>query len=738
MRRQWVLIGSIVFFVCLAAARNTFGQASGTVRGKITLADQGIPVHGVDVRIVELGETAESDEDGMYQLEAVPPGTYHLVAHMDGFRDAAAKVVVGASSTVTTDFQMSLVGMREQITVTASGQEEVAFQSFKVTTTLDSVQLAENAHTNIGEVLESQPGVAKRSFGPGTTRPVIRGFDGDRVLIVQDGARTGSLSSQSGDHGETIDPLSLERLEVVKGPSTLLYGSNALGGVVNAITGHDHAHPGARGYLTGVGGSNNMHGGGNGGFEFGRGSWLVWASGGGQRTDDYNTPIGEILNSESRVAGTSAGFGWFGNRGYLSLSYGLEDARYGIPLGTELPEEPQAGEEGEEVVDLSLRRHNLPLRFGFQNLESALDAIRVSLNYSKYHHEELVQEQASERVGTAFDNKQFVYRTTFDQKRAGILSGSFGFEGFHRDYKTAGEEAIAPPVKLNMISLFALEELGSAGGVRFQFGGRFEQNRYDPQELRSRTFNGFSGSAGIQIPLWEGGNFLLSYSHSDRSPALEELYNNGPHPGNLTFEIGNPDLKMERGNGIELSLRESASRVRGEANLFYYHIGNFVYLAPTGEEEDGLVVADYSQADSRFLGGEFGLDLGVHPNFWVNLGLDAVSAKLIDSSTPLPRIPPLRGRIGFEALYKGFQFKPELILANAQDDIFATETRTSGYAVWNFHASYTAARQHLLHIFSVNAFNLGNRLYRNHLSFIKEIAPEIGRGVRFSYTMRFF
>ncbi|MBI4460674.1 MAG: TonB-dependent receptor, partial [Acidobacteria bacterium] len=361
--------------------------------------------------------------------------------------------------------------------------------------------------------------------------------------------------------------------------------------------------------------------------------------------------------------------------------------------------------------------------------------IRVSLNYTKYHHEEV---EASGEVGTVFDNKQFVYRATFDQKQAGILSGSFGFEGFHRDYKTAGEEAIAPPVLSIMFSLFGLEELSLGGGVRFQFGGRYENNRYDPDGLDNRTFNGFSGSAGIQVPTWEGGNLLLSYTHSDRTPALEELYNNGPHPGNQTFEIGDPNLKKEKGNGIEFSLRESASRIRGEANFFYYNMGNFVYLAPTGEEEEGLVVADYSQADSRFVGGELGLDLGVHPGFWINLGLDAVSAELKDSGTPLPRIPPLRGRVGFEALYKGLRFKPELILANAQDDLFPTETRTAGYAVWNLSASYTFAQQHLLHILSVNAFNLGDRLYRNHLSFIKELAPEIGRGFRFSYTVRFF
>ncbi|MBI4458648.1 MAG: TonB-dependent receptor plug domain-containing protein, partial [Acidobacteria bacterium] len=459
MEREKSHIFWFILFILLCVSAASFGQGTGGVQGLVTLTGaQETALHGVTVRILETNQSVITGENGGYEIQRLAPGTYTVLARMDGFRDATQKVTIPASGMATANFELSIVGPREEITVTASGREEVAFQSFKVVTTLDSIQLAEEAPSNIGEVLQNQPGVAKRSFGPGTSRPVIRGFDGDRVLIVQDGARTGSLSSQSGDHGETIDPLSLERLEVVKGPSTLLYGSNALGGVVNAMTGHDHAHPGLRGSLTGVGGSNNAQGGGNASFEYGTNQWLVWGGGGGQRTDNYHSPIGEIFNSETRVADANAGFGWFGNRGYLSLGYGLEDARYGIPIGTETPEEVTAAaeEEGEEaeIVHLPLRRHNVPIRFGFQNLGSALDAIRVSLNYTKYHHEEV---EASGEVGTVFDNKQFVYRATFDQRQAGILSGSFGFEGFRRDYKTAGEEAIAPPVLSNMFSLFGLE-----------------------------------------------------------------------------------------------------------------------------------------------------------------------------------------------------------------------------------------------------------------------------------------
>ena len=732
MKKIGIVVRILVLSLLVSTLVSTgsFAQTGGAIKGVVTVAGEGSPLHGVPVRIVELNRSILTGDDGSYEFQQVPAGTYTISARMDGFRELVVNVNVPRDGTATADLQLRLLGPREEITVTASGREEVAFESFKVVNTLDSVQLAEKANTSIGEVLENQPGVAKRSYGPGPSRPVIRGFDGDRVLILQDGARTGSLSSQSGDHAEPIDPLGLERLEVVKGPSTLLYGSNALGGVVNALTGHDHVHPGLQGYVTAVGASNNAQWAGNAGFEYGRGNFLLWGSGGGQRTGNYQTPIGEIFNSATRLASTAAGFGRFGDRGYFSLGYGLGDARYGIPLGTESPEQLP---EDEEIVELTMRRHHVPIRFGLLNMGSSLEAVRVSLNYAQYHHEELNRGEPD----TIFDNKEFIYRASFDQKKAGKLSGSFGLEGWRRDYKTTGEEAITPPVISNVVALFGLEEL-DWGTVRVQFGGRYENSRYNPEEQEKRSFNGFSGAAGIQVSLWEGGSFLVNYTHSDRAPALEELFNNGPHPGNLTFEIGNSDLKLERGDGMDLSLRHSSERARWEGNFYYYSLRNFVYLAPTGEIAEGLHVAEYAQADSRFLGTEVSLDVALHSNVWLNLELDLVDAQLKETNTPLPRIPPLRGRAGMEIGYKGFRVKPGLLLANAQRDIFPTETPTAGYALFNMDASYTLAGQHAVHIFSVNSFNLGNRLYRNHLSFIKELAPEIGRGVRFSYTVRFF
>ena len=276
--------------------------------------------------------------------------------------------------------------------------------------------------------------------------------------------------------------------------------------------------------------------------------------------------------------------------------------------------------------------------------------------------------------------------------------------------------------------------------VTFQFGGRVENNRYSPTDvtLQKRNFTGFSGAAGVRFGLWNGGAFVANYSHAFRAPALEELYNNGPHDGTLAFEIGNDALKPEVNNGIDFSLRHQSNRFRAEANFYYYDIRNFVFLAPTGviDVGSGLEIADYLQGNSRFTGTELSLDITAHKYLNILAGLDYVNAQL-KTGQPLPRIAPLRARFGIDLHRGNFSVRPEFVAVGRQDRLFTNETPTAGYAVFNLDASYTFIKGRAAHIFSVVGYNLNNKLYRNHLSFLKNIAPEIGRGVRFNYALRF-
>jgi len=733
-----------VFGLALLAHAFAFGaQPSGTLRGRVILQPAGTPAHGVTVKLVPGNRSSVTDETGTYEFSGVLPGRYTVIAHLERLPDVTRTVEIGPGAMVTLDLEFTLSPIREQIIVTASGREEALAEAFHAVTSLDATDLLGKNTTSLGEALEYQPGIAKRSFGPGSSRPVIRGFDGDRVLILQDGIRTGSLSSQSGEHGEPIDPLGLDTVEIVKGPATLLYGSNALGGVINVITRHhqihQHPHRGLRGYMTGVGGSTNDQAGGSVGFEYGFNRWLVWGNGGGQRTRDYRTPLGRIPNSETRGGNGTGGFGRYSERTFLSLSYGYDVRRYGVPFAGQLHvEHEDHGEEEEHhetapFVDLKMRRHNVRASGGVRDLGAFLDRLQVFFDYTDYQHRELEDGAPT----TVFENRQIVSRIVFDERPRRGLSGSFGLWFLHRQYEASGEEVLAPPVTQRAFALFALQQL-DLRRLAIQFGGRLEYNGYDPVGLPSRSFTGFSGAAGMRLPLWEGGTFVLNYTHSFRAPALEELYNRGPHIGNLAFEIGDPTLRRERADGLDLSVRHRSDRWRAEANAYYYRLTDFIFPAPTGEFRDGLREIVFRQADSRFVGTELGLDLALHRQVWLNLGLDAVDAKLRPSGTPLPRIPPVRGRASLDVRVKGFTLAPEVILARAQNDIFPTETRTPGYAVFNVRATYTFVQSHVLHIFSLTGFNLGNRLYRNHLSFIKDLAPEIGRGVRLTYTLRFF
>jgi iron complex outermembrane recepter protein len=744
----------LIFLLVLPGSPGLAADTSGSLVGTVSLQQDGSALARAGVLVVELKKLVETNSEGVFHFPQLPPGRYTVVAHVHPLTDERKTVEIVAGQRSEVSFAMRLAPVRQEITVTASGREEATLEAFQSVRSLDALDLTPRASTSIGEALEYETGVAKRSFGPGTGRPVIRGFDGDRVSILQDGMPTGTLSSQSADHGEPFDVTSVERVEVVRGPATLLYGSNAMGGVVNVLTGHhemhQHAHEGVRGFLTGVGGTGNAQGGGSAGFDIGMGNWTLFGGGGAMRTGDFRTPIGMVENSHTRLAHTNLGLGRYGERGFFRASYGVFEGRYGVPLvdirredhdddhdddDDQDHDDDHAREHDHEgPVDLKFRRQIVRFTGGVYNLSSAIERFTANVNYTDWNHRELVEDETH----TRFYNKILSYRGVFDQQRRRGWSGSFGFNGHARSYEVLGEEALAPAVNHNSVAGFALQQF-DLERVKVQLGGRVENNRYSPRrELRPRNFTGFSGSAGLNAGLWHNGAIVATFSHSYRAPAIEELYNYGPHPGNLTFEIGNFNLRPERTNGVETSLRHQTQRIRGEMNFFYYRISDFVYLEPTGQIEDGFVKALYAQGNSRYMGTEARFDTALHRNLWLKLGLDAVNAELRTNGTPLPRIPPVRGRIGVEGWFRGFILRPELLLVNSQTRTYIEETPTPGFVVANLLASYSITRSKALHSFGVNFFNAGDRLYRNHVSLIKDYVPEIGRGVRFSYTVRFF
>jgi len=779
---------SIAVFLLVFVFSVAVHAQGGSIKGSVTSQINGLALAGAAVQITQLQRSAVTNEQGAYEFTNIPPGRYTLVTHIEGFSDQVQNITVLATAGVTADFVLSLTALREEVTVTASGTEESVFESFQSVNSVGSTRIKEQASTGIGEVLERESGVGKRSFGPGTSRPVIRGFDGDRVLVLQDGARNGSLGSQSGDHGEPVDTLNLERLEVIKGPATLLYGSNAIGGVVNAVTSDkDVPHPGLRGNFSGLGATNNKQGGVAGALEYGRDKFLFNVSSNFLREGDYNTPLGKIPNSSSRTYGGSSSLGYYGTKGFIVGTFTLDRRRYGVPYaplfekGVLLtdgdgnpcePAEQRSNGEGadcqydifairdrfsnslpetpDEAIDLRMKRNNYRVRGGFRDLTGAIQQGNFSIDYTKYRHEEIGTADGVDEVATNFFNDTFSYRGVLQHATYGALSGRFGFEGFRRNYLTEGaEQLIDGRVRQNNFAFFALEEL-SFDRVAFQLGARVETNRFRPANAAlyaERNFTGFSGAAAARFRLWEGASFVTNFTSAYRAPALEELYNEGAHIGTVTFEIGDQNLTRERSTGIEFSLRQRLKRVRLNGSFFYYRINNFVFLAPQDGDADGSVdvednlpIGSYLQDNARFTGADISVDADIKNWLGAFVIADVVKAKLRSGNIPLPRITPARLRVGLDFRYKGLSVRPEAVFTGAKkaDDIFSLETPTAGYGLFNVNASYTIASTRAAHTFSISSSNLGDRLYRNHLSFIKDLAPEPGRGARFSYSLRFF
>lgn len=260
----------------------------------------------------------------------------------------------------------------------------------------------------------------------------------------------------------------------------------------------------------------------------------------------------------------------------------------------------------------------------------------------------------------------------------------------------------------------------------------------EPPEALTRSFTGLSSSVGLHVELGSNMALVANFTRSYRAPALEELYNFGPDAGSLTFVIGDSNLGREASLGLDLSVRNQSRWLRGSIDFYYYAIDDFVFQAFTDELIGGFRVAPALQANSRFKGVDGKAVFHFHRYLWLDLGAGYVNAKLTDTDEPLPRIPPFHGSISLDASYKGLSVKPELVLTADQDRVFGDETPTAGSTVLNVTGSYTLARGHIAHIFAARGYNLTNELYRNHTSFIKDFAPEIGRGVKVSYSLRVF
>lgn len=712
---------AVTLAIVLLTVASPAARSSGVITGEVIDSVSLQPVAGAVVTIEESKLESTTDDQGRYTLPGLAPGSYHLIVAAGGFVAQRLDVTVAEGSQVV-DVRIDPEVHYSEV-VSVSPEARSAFESYQPTTVLAGQALAQNLQGTLGATLDAQPGVAQRSFGPGPSRPVIRGLDGDRILILENGQRTGDLSSQSGDHGVQVNPAAATRIEVVRGPATLLYGANAIGGLVNVISDDvpRKAIKGVSGTVTFDGGTAMAEGGGAADVSWGDGRFALRAGGSGRRSGDVRTPLGTVDNTQSRAALASVGGSWTNAHGFVGASYGYDDTKYGIPVV----------EDGN--VQLTPRRHAIDIRAEQHDLGGLVQSFRTSLAVRRYMHDEL----EGEEVGTTFRNNTTELELLVGHRPFGRLQGTIGGWGLARGFSATGEEALAPPVDQRGAAAFIFEELIWPHAT-VQFGGRVDHTRFDPSGgLSARRFTNLSGSVGLLLRPADAVTVAFSLARAARNPALEELYFHGPHAGNFEFEIGNPSLGSERATGVDASLRWRLTRVAGEVTYFRNSIADYILREPTGEEEDGFPVVRFVGADSVLQGIESHVDAQVAPRLSAELGLDYVRGELVASGQPLPRIPPLRGRVGLRYQRNAFQTGGEVIAAAAQDRVFGAETNTAGYATLKLFASYSVQTGGALSTITARLDNATNELYRNHLSLIKDQVAELGRNFRVVYTVKF-
>ena len=699
-------------------------QSGTTLSGKVTQDDNNQPMAGALVVIDELRREVTAGADGGYVFANVPPGQYHVGVRAEGYSTRRTEVTVGTTSVtlnLAVDFDMHFA---EVLSVSPNARPQ--FESYQPTTVLDGQELTKNLEATIGATLAETPGVALREFGPGPARPVIRGLDGDRVAVLEDGQRMGDLSSQSGDHAVPSNPAAARKIEVVRGPATLLYGANAIGGLVNVITDSipNEKTQGSSGDFTLNYGSNGQAAGGAGDIHVGNGKFALHFGGAGTRSENYETPEGTIDNSQARSALGQVGAAWTGDRSYVGASYGYDDSKYGIPVV----------EEG--TISLTPKRHSFSARAGGKNLDGWLQSYRATLGVRKYEHSEL----EGDEIGTTFNNDTVEGELLLSHKRVGKLVGSFGGWFLDRSFAASGAEALSPPVDQQAYAGFLYEEVESPHAT-LQFGGRVDHASYTPEGgLRPRDFTEFSGSVGLLLkPQAANDNFVvaLNVARAARYPALEELYYYGPHPGNLAFEIGNDDLDAEHALGFDVALRGRSSRFEGEVAFFRNDIANYIFREPTGEIEEEFPVVENVAADSVLTGVEVHGDVKLTNELTAEVTYDWVQGELKASGDPLPRIPPSRIVGGLTYQKNAFQIGGSLQAVSAQTRVFGEESPTDGYVTARFFASLSFNKGGVLNTITARLDNAANESYRNHLNYLKDVLLESGRSFKLVYTMGF-
>lgn len=657
-------------------------------------------------------------------------------------------------------------------------------------------ELDRKVAASIGETVGSLPGVHNSSFGTAVGRPVIHGLGGARVRVMEDRIDTLDVSVTSGDHAVTVDPFIADRVEIYKGSGTLLYGSGAIGGVVDTHTGRiPHDTPESFSGKLDLRRADNADA-RNGAFRLdgGQGGFAWHLDGFARDADDYEIPgfaesallrameeeheeegdheeegeeggheeeeeeaFGRLPASAMDVQGGSAGASFIGERGFFGLALSTLDAEYGIPGHghghdhegeEEHEEEGDHGEEGEHEEEgdhpeegspfIDLRQTRIDLEGALADPLPGFSNFNFRMGVNDYEHQEV---EPSGEIGTAFDNQAWEARAELSYEALAGWDGAFGVQLSDRSFSVVGEEAFTPPVDTRSLGAFWVGQR-SFRTLELEAGVRLDRVEHDPAERGGRNFSGISASLGAIIPLDTAWTASVLGDYSTRAPVGEELFSFGPHLATQSFEIGDSSLNEEQAFNLSATLRGDGERWSLSGTLYYTRFTDFIYQAATGEEMDELPVREFRQADATFAG--LDLEAAIAIAEWRDASLkltaffDTVSAQLdIRGNDHLPRLPPDRAGVGMALTAGAFSADLDYVRVLRQDKVAEFELETEAYNDLRAYLAWEYESSGLLTQIFLRGSNLTGDEQRRHTSPVKDFAPNPGRTIEGGVRLRF-
>jgi len=638
------------------------------------------------------------------------------------------------------------------------------------TTVVSGEKLTRELRPTIGETLARQPGVSATSFGPNASRPVLRGFQGERVRILTDGIGSFDVSNTSVDHAVAINPLTADRIEVLRGPAALLYGSSAIGGVVNVIDSRiPRRVPDEPVHIDAIGtyGSASNERTGSGELEVPLGDkFVVHVDGSYSKTGDLDTGSyiltpalraqaaassdpdiqslsglrGKLPNSAAETWEIAAGAALITDGGNLGFSVAHTDNFYGVPVRYSLDPDGEA-----EQVRLHMKQDRVDMRAEVPVNGGFLDSIRLRAGYADYQHQEI---EDTGEVGTTFYNQSMESRLELIQTKRGGWDGAIGAQFFTRKFYVVGEEKFLPRNQTDQLGLFTLQSI-DLGSTRVEAGGRYEHTDVsaDADETLfnpayDRNFDTFSGSIGASHQIMPGWRVGLNLSRTERAPSAEELFARGNHAGTQAFELGNPNFGKEKSWGIEGTVRGEGPGYTFSLSAYHNWFSGYIYdtqvaddacMAVNGGEELEFPCFEYHQADARYLGfeAEATVKLGQIGGYKINADAvaDYVRATIIDNG-PAPRIPPMRLMGGLEARGDRLSIRGEVEHSFAQNRTAVQETDTDGFTLVNASIAWKPFKDNSRTTLMLSANNIFDVEARRAASFLKDYAPLAGRDIR--------